>query len=188
MTEQGKIKIHHYWKQENDHDRWRIWDKLNPQNRDRIATIMKEVEEELGKMKIVVSEEEEKLRWARNNGGEFNLKEAWNYIVDQNQEDLAQQWGNIWGSPQWPKIKMLKWIVLHNQILTWENLRKRGFIGPSQCHLSQPKEETMNHLLNECNYTTEIWDWEACIFLQSNRTRGNINATINNWNESYNKK
>jgi hypothetical protein len=24
MTAQGKIKIHHYWKQENDHDRWRI--------------------------------------------------------------------------------------------------------------------------------------------------------------------
>jgi hypothetical protein len=44
----------------------------------------------------------------------------------------------------------------------------------------------MNHLLDECNYTTEIWDWAAGIFRQSNRTRGNINATINNWNESYN--
>jgi hypothetical protein len=46
MTVQGKIKIHHYWKQENDRDRWRIWDKLNPQNRDQIAAITKEVEEE----------------------------------------------------------------------------------------------------------------------------------------------
>jgi ribonuclease HI len=44
----------------------------------------------------------------------------------------------------------------------------------------------MNHLLDECNYTTEIWDWAAGIFRQSNRTRGNICATINNWNESYN--
>jgi hypothetical protein len=156
MTEQGKIKVHHYWKQENDHDRWRIWDKLNPQNRDRIATIMKEVEEELGKRKIVVSEEEDQLRWGRNNGGEFNLKEARNYITDQNQEDPAQQWGKIWGNPQWPKIKMFKWIVLPNRILTWENLRKRGFIGPSRCHLCQPKEETTNHLLDECNYTTKI--------------------------------
>jgi hypothetical protein len=24
MTVQGKIKIHHYWKQENDRDIWRI--------------------------------------------------------------------------------------------------------------------------------------------------------------------
>ena len=74
MTVQGKIKIHHYWKQENDRDKWRIWDKLNPQNRDRIEAITKEVEEELGKRKIVVSEEEDQLRWGRKNGGEFNIK------------------------------------------------------------------------------------------------------------------
>jgi hypothetical protein len=37
---------------------------------------MKEVEEELGKRKIVVSEEEDQLRWGRKNGGEFNLKES----------------------------------------------------------------------------------------------------------------
>jgi hypothetical protein len=82
MITQGKIKIHHYWKQKNDHDRWRIWDKLNPQNRDQIATITEEVEEELGKRKIVVSEEEDQLRWGRENGGEFNVKEAHNYIVE----------------------------------------------------------------------------------------------------------
>jgi hypothetical protein len=105
----------------------------------------------------------------------------------QDQEDPVQQWGKIWDSPQWPKIKIFKWLVLHNRILTWENLRKRGFIGPSQCHLCQAKEETMNHLLDECNYTTKIWDWAASIFRQSNRTRGNISATINNWNESYRK-
>ena len=131
MTVQGKIKIHHYWKQRNDSNKWRIWDKLNPQNRDQIATIAKEVEEELGKRKIVVSEEEDQLRWDRKNGGEFNLKEARNYITNQDQEDTTQQWGNIWGNPQWPKIKVFKWLVLHNRILTWENLRKRGFIGPS---------------------------------------------------------
>jgi ribonuclease HI len=62
---------------------------------------------------------------------------------------------------------------------------KRGFIGPSRCHLYLDKEETTNHLLDECSYTTEIWDWVAGIFRQSNRIKGNINATINNWNEGY---
>ena len=46
---------------------------------------MKEVEEELGKRKIGVSEEEEKLRWGRKNGGEFNLKEAQYYITGNDQ-------------------------------------------------------------------------------------------------------
>jgi hypothetical protein len=62
---------------------------------------------------------------------------------------------------------------------------KRGFIGPSHYHLCLDKEETTNHLLDECSYTTKIWDWAAGIFRQSNRIWGNINATINNWNEDY---
>jgi hypothetical protein len=114
MTTQGKIKIRHYWKQENNCDIWRIWEKINQQNRDRIATITKEVEEELGKRKFIISEEEDQLRWGRKNGEEFKLKEAQNYIVNQYQEDPGQQWGNIWGSPKWPKIKIFKWLVLHN--------------------------------------------------------------------------
>jgi hypothetical protein len=48
------------------------------------------VEEELGKRKIAISEEEDQLRWGKENGGEFNLKEEWYYIVDQDQEDPAQ--------------------------------------------------------------------------------------------------
>jgi hypothetical protein len=45
----------------------------------------------------------------------------------------------------------------------------------------------MNHLLDECIYTKKILDWVAGIFRQSDRTRGNIFTTINNWHESYNK-
>jgi hypothetical protein len=75
---------------------------------------------------------------------------------------------------------MFKWLVLHNQILTLENLMKRRFIGPSHFHICLDKEETTNHLLDECNYTTKIRDWAVGIFHQSNRIWGNINTTINN--------
>jgi hypothetical protein len=63
---------------------------------------------------------------------------------------------------------------------------KRGFLGPSHCHLCQVKEETTDHLLDECSYTTKIWDSVACIYNQSNRVRGNISAFIIDWNERYN--
>ena len=45
----------------------------------------------------------------------------------------------------------------------------------------------MNHLLDECIYTTKILDRVEGIFRQSDRTRGNICTTINNWHENYNK-
>ena len=43
----------------------------------------------------------------------------------------------------------------------------------------------MNHLLNECPYTAELWDWSVGIFCQSNKIRGNISATISTWKENY---
>jgi hypothetical protein len=95
MTAQGKTTIHHYWKPRNDSNRWRTQDKLNPPNRDCIATLAEEVEEELGNRKIAISEDEDQLRWGRENGGELNLKEARFYIADQDQEDLTQQCGKI---------------------------------------------------------------------------------------------
>jgi hypothetical protein len=42
---------------------------LIQKNRAWIATITKEVEDELGKRKIVVSEEEDQLRWGKKNEG-----------------------------------------------------------------------------------------------------------------------
>jgi hypothetical protein len=95
MIVQGKTNVHHYWKQETDRNRWRIWENFNSQTSDRTTTIAKEVEEEMRKRKIAVSEEEDQLRWGRKNGGEFNLKEARHYIVDQDQEDPAQLWDKL---------------------------------------------------------------------------------------------
>ena len=33
------------------------------------------------------------------------------------------------------KVKLFMWLVHQKKILTWENLLKRGFVGPSKCHL-----------------------------------------------------
>jgi hypothetical protein len=39
--------------------------------------------------------------------------------------------------------------------------------------------------MDECPYTTEVWDWASSILRQSNRLRGNIVATITTWKENY---
>jgi hypothetical protein len=48
LIAQGKTRVYYYWKQETDHNKWRIWDTLTPQNRDQTATTTKEVEENWG--------------------------------------------------------------------------------------------------------------------------------------------
>jgi hypothetical protein len=63
------------------------------------------VEEELGKRKIGVSEEEDQLRWGRKNGGEFNLKEARYYIASQDQENRSNSGKKFGKSPNGQKSK-----------------------------------------------------------------------------------
>jgi hypothetical protein len=92
MLAQGKTRVYQYWKQETDHNKWRIWNTLTPQNRDQTTTTIQEVEEELGKRKITVAEGMDQLRWGHKDGREFNLKEVRHYIMNQDQEDLVQQW------------------------------------------------------------------------------------------------
>jgi hypothetical protein len=139
----------------------------------------------VGKRKIWFSEEEDQLRWGRTDGGEFSLKEARHYIAGQAQRDMEPHWERLWSYPQWTKIKIFKWLVLQKKILTWENLVKRGFHGPSRCHLCEGQEETTDHLLDECTYATEIWDWVAMGFLQTDRVKGDIRATLKNWKALY---
>ena len=47
--------------------------------------------------------------------------------------------------------------MLEQKILTWENLAKRGILGPSRCALCGNNEETIYHLFVECSFTKDIW-------------------------------
>jgi len=83
------------------------------------------------------------------------------------------------------KIKLFIWIVHQRKILTWENLLKKGFTGPSKCYLCGSQEETMDHLLNFCPFISIMWEWVASIFRHSDRDRLNISNTLKNWRKNF---
>jgi hypothetical protein len=84
----------------------------------------------------------------------------------------------------WPKINTFLWLVAQNNILTWDNLIKHGFIGPYWCKLYEQEEETLNHLLNLCPYNSYIWDQSANIMRTSDRNRLGPKDTIAGWRRS----
>jgi len=49
------------------------------------------------------------------------------------------------------------WLLLEQSIITWENLVKRGFLGPSRCVLCGKSEELVYHIFVDCNFTKDIW-------------------------------
>ena len=55
------------------------------------------------------------------------------------------------------KAEITLWLTLNNKLLTWDNLQKRGWIGPSRCALCHSDEETSSHLFNLCSYAKSIW-------------------------------
>jgi hypothetical protein len=62
------------------------------------------------------------------------------------------------------KIKIVFWLMLENKVLTWENLRRRGWEGPSICSLCLREEETILHIMVCCPFTLEIWKFLAIEF------------------------
>jgi hypothetical protein len=101
----GKIKVCQYWKQRDNLSKWRTWDNIQTQDRNRDSQLVKGIEEEIGKINILISNEEDQLRWGRKDGGEFTLNEAHHYIVGHDQRNTKPQWDRLWNLPHWTKIK-----------------------------------------------------------------------------------
>lgn len=44
------------------------------------------------------------------------------------------------------KLIFFSWLVFHNKNLTWKNLRKRNWHGPSRCPMCESAEESNYHI------------------------------------------
>jgi hypothetical protein len=130
------------------------------------------------KGRIRISADPDILRWGYTPNGNFTLKEGYN--LQENFQNIQKEhiWEIIWKSKFWPKISTFLWLLVQNKILTWDNLRRRGFIGPSIFHLCQQQEETMEHLLNHCPFSELIWNQAAQSMRRTRRERNNIINTI----------
>jgi hypothetical protein len=127
---------------------------------------------------IFIQQGEDILRWGHSTTGTFNLKEA--YFLSAGHDSLPKDtvWNKIWGAKLWPKISTFLWLTVHNSILTWDNLTKRGFTGPSWCPLCCNEEETQNHLLNLCPFSSQLWDQCTSIMRTSDRNHSSLRETI----------
>ena len=59
-------------------------------------------------------------------------------------------WKKVWHPDSIPKVNIFTWILMHNKLLTAENLRKTGIIGPSRCAMCNMDKETTSHIFLQC--------------------------------------
>eukprot|EP00253_Pinus_taeda_P012671 PITA_12671 len=161
---QGLHKVKDFWDLAQTSGKWRSWRKLEYRDDSPIKIKVEALGSLLKQRMILVTEGQDQLRWGNNNKGNFNLKEAKSILLGLDYRVPNKTWQLLWKHQGWMKIKLFMWLVHHKKILTWDNIRKRGVMGPSKCHLCEVKEENMEHILNSCSYTTWLWDSFSSIF------------------------
>jgi hypothetical protein len=66
-------------------------------------------------------------------------------------------WKAIWKFKTIPKIDLFLWTLGHDSILTGENLKRKGWVGPFRCPLFHQAKESSSHLLLFCSFSKEVW-------------------------------
>eukprot|EP00253_Pinus_taeda_P034194 PITA_34194 len=137
---------------------------------------------ELQKRQILFSEGMDILRWRYEEKGIFTTQEAYKLIIkDRVVKDKL--WDKIWNSSIWPKVSTFLWLLSHNRILTWENLRKRNFSGPSICPNCKQEEETTLHLMQTCQLGRKLWEKITFRCQKEGRVQGDIKGTLRTWSQ-----
>lgn len=54
------------------------------------------------------------------------------------------------------KVICFVWLCLANRINSWDNLQKKGWIGPSYCCLCLGDAESVDHIFVDCSFTKEV--------------------------------
>ena len=74
---------------------------------------------------------------------------------------LMSNWWNtiLWNQAAPLKVKKFCWLVLEHKILSWDNLIKRGFAGPSIFSLYSKAKGTVNNLFIFCSFSQLVWKY-----------------------------
>ena len=92
------------------------------------------------------------LIWEFNKiSGLISADKVYECIVNSYQPNLGSRlFSTLWSNLLPRKIGCFTWLVLKNKILTWDNLQKRGKIGPGICSMCFANDETVHHIFSSC--------------------------------------
>ena len=140
----------------NNNQKW-TWKSIENLNLD--TSVKKAYHDIISHKPIKQIDRKDKLIWAASNFGNYIVKEGYNAII------CSQQWEAVniplnlcWDKSCLPKAGLFLWLAFQGKILTYDNLQKRGFSGPSRCILCKQESEDIDHLLYNCTYAKFCWE------------------------------
>lgn len=105
-------------------------------------------------------QEEDVLAWSPNPLGVYIVASRYKVLLSHRMNgEEVQWWKKVWNKFPWPKCNCFVWMLAWNNCLTWDNIHKRGFHGPSICVLCGAAEEESSHLFLHCPFAIQIWNF-----------------------------
>jgi hypothetical protein len=65
---------------------------------------------------------------------------------------------DIWQTNSEHKSKIFAWLVMHNRVLTTDNMTRKSWPCNPICSFCECCQETTHHILAECNFTEAVWN------------------------------
>lgn len=96
--------------------------------------------------------------WAWGQTGVYTTAAGYKTLQElRNNNHNPTFWKQVWDNLALLKVIFFFWTLMHNKILTSDNLEKRNIAGPHRCTLCISSKETTQHLFMECHYAKETW-------------------------------
>ncbi|XP_073066025.1 uncharacterized protein [Primulina eburnea] len=98
--------------------------------------------------------------WLGDSSGVFSVNSFYTSFFPLDSYPVFPFYHNIWKVPIPQKVKVFSWIVALGKIQTTDNLQRRRpelVLNPQRCYLCKNDEETQDHILLHCAFTTNIW-------------------------------
>ena len=100
----------------------------------------------------------DKLTWAGNPRGIFDLKSAYSLAMEAIPvSPFSASW--IWKAKTLPRIKTFLWMCSHNSIGMKSCLLRRGVVNDEMCPVCQREPESILHALRDCSSVKAVWHY-----------------------------
>jgi hypothetical protein len=100
-------------------------------------------------------QEPDQHMWRHEASGQFSSKSCCNILFVGS--TIFEPWKRLWKTLATPKCKFFLWLAMKNKCWTADRLEKRGLPHPEVCPLCDQEQETIQHLLNTCIFSSQFW-------------------------------
>lgn len=108
---------------------------------------------------VNLTDEPDVIKWRWTSNGKYTVASA--YEIQFKGAAVLFPATEIWRAITEPKCCFFGWLVMHNKVLTADNMAKRNWPCNLSCVLCYCQHETTAHMLTKCNFTEATWNLVA---------------------------